>query len=399
MSDVRRAVKGCPRAVLVVGVLFAWAVGVCAQDLFYDAYERGLKAFEAGNWAVARQMFERALRLDAKQGRRKRFQGMVFKDYLPEYYLALISVKEKRFDEAIARFKSVENAGLVKPNDREYANLAEQRSLAEKGREAPKVADVTPSRGSPPVGETASPPTQQKSDGVVRLPDIKTTPLDTPPGTVSPPPLPPPEPPVTVPPVVAKAGSGAELQKVSNEVAERLQAGDFQRAWESTRRAAALPGGADFAKTLATQVRENAAKVGERRVLENDLASATRVGDFLARVAPVAVETQRLRRLIETRRDQVRLERDTLKSLLLGEYRKVESTAGAVLETDRASARLIFYAACSQAAQSLTASPDARNGLVSNARRLYERATKLGASFAKEEPYISPQILLLLKRP
>src|SRR5215831_16426700 len=77
---------------LVIVLLFACHFELHAQNLFYEAYDRGIKAYNAGDLPTAARMFERALQLDPKQARRKRFQGMVFRDYLPDYYLALISM-------------------------------------------------------------------------------------------------------------------------------------------------------------------------------------------------------------------------------------------------------------------------------------------------------------------
>lgn len=54
------------RSLVFVLLVAALAANAQAQDLFYDAYERGRAAFDAGDLTLARQMFERALALDGR---------------------------------------------------------------------------------------------------------------------------------------------------------------------------------------------------------------------------------------------------------------------------------------------------------------------------------------------
>jgi len=51
---------------------------------------------------------------------------MTFSPYFPEYYLARISFREKRFDLAIQYFDRMEKAGLIRSGDPEYPHVDER---------------------------------------------------------------------------------------------------------------------------------------------------------------------------------------------------------------------------------------------------------------------------------
>jgi hypothetical protein len=189
-----------------------------------------------------------------------------------------------------------------------------------------------------------------------------------------------------------------DFERLTNEFTRNLDAGAFEQAWDAMNRIAALPGRLEASRGLAARVRESIARTGQRRLEENDLASAGRMRDLLARIAPTSVESQRLRGLIDDRRELASLERVALKNLLLGDYQKVVEMTTPIVDSARASGRLMFYAACGRAALSLTGEADARARLANDARRLFERATERGTSFKREETYISPEILGLLKK-
>lgn len=384
--------------VFVVALLLAASAAIGAQSLYYQAYDRGVRAYEAGNWAVARQMFERALQLDARQARRRNMGGTFFGEYIPEYYLGLISVQEKRFDDAIKYFDRIVSAGLVGPNDKEYATLTAQRAVADTEVKRTTIARATPeSRGTPPPPETTRPITTTTSAPVTgpvtepirpTLPGRSDQPVGPgPPGANS------------FPTAGGARGGASEVDRLSSEVTRNLNGGEFERAWETVQRMGALPGGSEAARSLAAQVRAGIATAGDRRLQSNDLPGAGRYSDLLTRVAPASSEAQRLRRLLDDRLGTVRLERDTLKNLLLGDYQKVVSLTASSVDSRRASARLMFYAACGRAGLSLIATTTTRENLASDARRLYGAANRLGGSFTREEPYISPEILALLKKP
>jgi hypothetical protein len=98
-------------------------VSTQAQDLWYEAYERGLEAIKQSDWALAEQKLTEAIQKRPEQGRRVRFYGVLFQSYLPQYYLAIVYYHQGRWAEAAELFRSVEQAGLVTTADVEYDEL------------------------------------------------------------------------------------------------------------------------------------------------------------------------------------------------------------------------------------------------------------------------------------
>ena len=101
-----------------------------AQELFYQAYEEGIRAFDAGQLDVAAQRMRRALELDSAQNRQKRFYGMTFRPYIPEFYLGLIAARQKEYQRALDYFQRIEKAGLLRKGDKDYERLIAERAAA-----------------------------------------------------------------------------------------------------------------------------------------------------------------------------------------------------------------------------------------------------------------------------
>ena len=396
--------RSIARLAPIVAIVLMTSAVVVGQNVYYQAYDRGLKAYKDNNLPLARQYFERALQLDGRQARSKNLGGTFFGAYLPDYYLGLISVREGKFDEAIAHFDKVR--ALISPKDEEYPTLSAQRTVAE---EAVKAATLA--RANIPAPGTSSPRASDNPPVIVPAPttdparSVPSAPVvtrDTPVVSRVEDPVPAP-PPATAPaePVPSapkpSTSTATDVSGLSAEVARSLDRGEFDRAWDGIRRLSALPGGAASAQGLTGRARTLIAASGENLLKANDPAAAGRLSDLLTRIAPTSVEARNLRRLVDERLKDARLERDTLKLLLLGDYRRVIELTAQSVDVGPASPRVLFFAACGQAALSLTSSPDARAALITDARRLFGRASGTGASFAREEQYISPEILDVLK--
>src|SRR6476469_7118916 len=121
---------------LMAALFVGTASRVAAQNRFYDAYAQGESAYRAGNLAEAERLFRRAFELDSDQSRHKRFTGMQFGVYIPEYYLGLICARTNRPDEALRLFNDVAAKGLIGAKDPEYATFTSQRSSATTAVEA-----------------------------------------------------------------------------------------------------------------------------------------------------------------------------------------------------------------------------------------------------------------------
>src|SRR6185503_2526204 len=162
MSTMRRSIVRSRVALALLVVLAVLSARVRAQDLFYEAYQNGIKEFKADNLDAARRLFERALQLDSKQSRRRLFYGRLFSEYLPEYYLALISIKQKQPDRARAYLQNLEGAGLLKPGDPQHATLTAQLNAA-----APAVTTNArnKSASTPPAASETPPSTAAAAVG------------------------------------------------------------------------------------------------------------------------------------------------------------------------------------------------------------------------------------------
>ncbi len=100
------------------------------QDLWYQAYDQGVKATRAGDWALAISALEVARRGGPAPGRRVAFQGDRVDVFNPDYYLGLAYNATRRYAEAEAAFARVVSAGLVRQGDREFEELRKQTARA-----------------------------------------------------------------------------------------------------------------------------------------------------------------------------------------------------------------------------------------------------------------------------
>jgi hypothetical protein len=399
-------------AAILLGVVLSGG-GLRAQDLYYEAYDRGLQAYQSRSWSTARQLFERALQLDPRQSRNKRFVGMRFGVYVPQFYLAVIAVEERRYQDALALFDAVQRAGLVKAGDSEFKTLTTHRAIAEaaiKGRlqadnaaaaepaskPAPEPPRITPRAAEEVAKPTVEPKPPEPKAAESKPAEIKAPvpdrPAPTPPGaerTATPSKTPA----APAPPPAVAATATADIQRFSGEAQRSLQAGAYDRAWATAARIAALPGGAAAANDMRAAIRARAMEAGQQQLARNDIAAATAVSATLSRLAPGSPEAEGLRTAIGRRREEALLERAAFRSLLLGEYQQLLEAASPRLQPGQSTARLLFFAACGRAALALNAAPDRRPAMVEDARRLYQQAVQLGGTFSREEPFISPAIL------
>jgi hypothetical protein len=189
----------------------ALCVASAAQADWKKDYDRGVKAAESGNWAEAESAMRAALAEDAKPDARKRFQGVVYKVYVPHHYAGLAAYRQgdcqgaadfwnnaanKAVVSGIAALDAVEDKGIADCNAK----------LAAATKPAPPVAVATP----PPVpGPTTTPaPTPSKP-----APQVATaTPAKPPVAT----PAKPPEPVAAKPVPVAPAAVPAPAALVQN---------------------------------------------------------------------------------------------------------------------------------------------------------------------------------------
>jgi hypothetical protein len=95
---------------------------VSAQGLWFESYRDGLVALQNQNWALAEQNLKAALATRSEQGRNVPVPGRRIV-YLPEYYLGLVYVKQKRFQEALGLLQNVQQARLIEEGHPEFREL------------------------------------------------------------------------------------------------------------------------------------------------------------------------------------------------------------------------------------------------------------------------------------
>lgn len=98
------------RLALAIAALLAASA---AQADWKKDYDRGVKAAEAGNWAEAGSAMRSALSEDAAPSARKRFQGVVYKVYVPHHYAGLAAYRQGDCRAAMEYWGNAANASVV----------------------------------------------------------------------------------------------------------------------------------------------------------------------------------------------------------------------------------------------------------------------------------------------
>jgi hypothetical protein len=140
-----------------------------ATQRWYDTYDEGIKAVQAGDWATAEQRLLAARSRGPKPGRRVLRYGSFYGPFLPDYYLGIVYLNTGRPQEAEAEFAKVKTQELIGPKDPEnsaFQNYSQQATADRLLADAKQVASAQPPVPStnpvstPPIRvPTALPPT------------------------------------------------------------------------------------------------------------------------------------------------------------------------------------------------------------------------------------------------
>ncbi|HKB14084.1 MAG TPA: hypothetical protein VKD69_25640, partial [Vicinamibacterales bacterium] len=87
-------------ALIATAIVATCAVVSAQANRWFDPYDRGRKAFDAGKYAEAVPLLERAVAADPKAAPNKIIEGVFRTDYFPYYYLALAYVELQQWDKA-----------------------------------------------------------------------------------------------------------------------------------------------------------------------------------------------------------------------------------------------------------------------------------------------------------
>jgi hypothetical protein len=110
--------------VLLAGAGVARCVAVVsAQGLWWESYRDGLAAWQQEDWPRAESNLKEALAKRPEQGRNVPVPGRPGITYLPQYYLGLVYVRQRRFQEAIDVLQKVQRTKLVEERHPEFRDL------------------------------------------------------------------------------------------------------------------------------------------------------------------------------------------------------------------------------------------------------------------------------------
>ena len=115
----------------VVGALLLTvsASAYAQNSRWADPYRNGVKAFEAGKYAEAVPLLERAVTADPKAGPQKYVEGVFRLDYFPYYYLALCYVEMQQWDKASQNLDKARGT-LTRQQQAKFADAESKIKLA-----------------------------------------------------------------------------------------------------------------------------------------------------------------------------------------------------------------------------------------------------------------------------
>jgi hypothetical protein len=157
------------RFALAVAIGFALAASAPAHADWKRDYDRGVKAAESGNWAEAESAMRAALAEEAKPDARKRFQGVVYKVYVPHHYAGLAAYRQGDCARAMEYWSNSANAGVV--SGIAALNAAQSRGIADcQQKLATATKPSVPVVATPPVASPPKPVVTKPADAVVSTP-------------------------------------------------------------------------------------------------------------------------------------------------------------------------------------------------------------------------------------
>jgi tetratricopeptide (TPR) repeat protein len=144
--------------VVAVVVVVALSAGV-ALATWYDDYEAGMKAIQAGNWQVAVQKMTAAIAQKPKENNKERAYGTLFYNYHPYYYRAVAYLNLGQYKKAIEDLDVATGPGEADmgsiENLHQRAQLKLDQSAAAVAEQPP--AQAPPAQPQPQVSRSAQP--------------------------------------------------------------------------------------------------------------------------------------------------------------------------------------------------------------------------------------------------
>lgn len=207
---IARFARGRLRVVLVIAALTGRVAGLAAAD-YPDDFIAGIRALDQKRWTEAIERFRAAERARPDTGERVRVYGLRYENYLPQFFLGKALYGRGDWQEALNAFNASERIGFVKNAPALYRELQQSRTAAQSKIQfaaVPPATTTIPSPPSSPAKPIAAPPPDERAAAVPAT--GPGTPATKGPGDLPAPPIPAPAAPV-VPPATATLTNTAPL--------------------------------------------------------------------------------------------------------------------------------------------------------------------------------------------
>ena len=396
--------------VLALAAVLLVPAAADAQQAWVKAYEDGIKEFQRGNDALAEAKLIEARDKGPKQSRRHNFSSVVYRPFIPDFYLGVIYARTGRYRQAQPLLERALRDELVKPDD--DANFALANSSLQKIRDdQARLASNTTTRPTPPpevVRPPVNPPPPTNTPTVTPTNPNTQTATNTPGNSTTPPtvrPLPPvtPAEPAWLPRFrQAMEAAQVSLRESRYTDARSHLASAETAAGDATRRqeALALRRSIDAAQSvdaLRTADRARAALAGKNIDLaQAQVARLEAVAPGHSALAGLRAEVERLRGSLQGVARIASVERLGVKLFLSGDYQQSAAELERAVGAGVTSPRIYLFLASSRAAQALLAPQAERQALVAAAQRHYALARPAAATLTADQRFISPSIQKVL---
>ena len=350
---------------------------LAAQELWYASYQQGVDAFQRNEYDLARKKFVQAVtnkQAPKTSGRRVVYHGLLRDEFIPEYYLALIATREKRWDEAL-RFGNA--AADYMRGDRDFDKLTAAMATASSARTL-----------LPPATTTATPATI-----TTNTPEV---PVSVPPPTTT-------AAPVVDTKVVLQRQADSFLSQANRALASGAYANARGLAGQARALGIDIPAADAMLKRIVAAERTARNAQAQLRLTEllgqRNWTAAGELLDSFARDGgdPAVVTSTRAAIARGLEQDAARgLERAAVTAFYKGNYQAALGTF-ARMPPSQITPRVLFYQACTNAALALVEGPAGASRLV-RARALYVQSDPRRNSFERHRRFVSPQIIRALEQ-
>src|SRR5689334_22116893 len=121
VDDIAQRLVCICRPLLLGSVVLALGCGIIlvsshadAQQVWYASYTNALEAIKKQQWPEAERLLREAKRTGPMPGRRVLFYGSRREDFLPDYYLAMVLLRQNKADEARQLLDAVVRSNLIR---------------------------------------------------------------------------------------------------------------------------------------------------------------------------------------------------------------------------------------------------------------------------------------------